>query len=46
MELPRQKDLYFKFDKPVDARYIGLNNMAGVKNGFYSFIKFYIYTKN
>lgn len=45
VELPRKKDLYLSFDKPVDARYIGLNNMAGVKNGAYSFVQFNIYTK-
>lgn len=41
----RCEHMYFKFAKPVDARYIGLNNMVA-KSRYYSCKDFYIYTQN
>lgn len=46
IELPRScEHMYFKFAKPVTARYLGLNNMVA-KSVFYSCKNFYIYTQN
>lgn len=46
VQLPsRCEHMYFKFAKPVTARYIGLNNMVA-KSSFYSCKDFYIYTQN
>lgn len=46
VELPsRCEHMYYKFAKPVTARYIGLNNMVA-KSSFYSCKDFYIYTQN
>ena len=41
----RCEHMYFKFAEPVNARYIGLNNMVA-KSKYYSCKDFYIYTQN